>query len=77
MTQLFKINDVVRLRTGGAPMNVEKYDDEGLVICTWQDKDHRPQKEAYPEALLVKYKPPGNPVAGGERPPTSPPGMGF
>jgi uncharacterized protein YodC (DUF2158 family) len=47
-------------------MNVEEYDDEGLVICTWQDKDHHPQKKAYPEALLVKRTTQGF-AGGGER----------
>jgi uncharacterized protein YodC (DUF2158 family) len=76
MTQLFKINEVVRLRTGGATMTVEKYDDEGLVICTWQDKNHQPQTKAYPEALLLKRIQQGI-STGGERTPTLPPGMGF
>jgi uncharacterized protein YodC (DUF2158 family) len=67
----FNIGEVVALRSGGPKMTVTSMstgpDRPPLFVCSWVDKDGRPQTGAYPaEALkLVEKKPrPNLPLAG-------------
>ena len=76
MAQAFGIGSSVRLNNSPLWMIVEDYQD-GLVICTWQDKDGKPQRKAYPESALTNRPRPSGYAAGGEPPPTTPPGLNF
>lgn len=35
MSQLFKVGDLVRLKSGGPTMTVERVEQDGMVQCLW------------------------------------------
>lgn len=52
--KIFKIGDVVRLKSGGKDMTVVKYTHSNNVQCEWydKDKDEYKNKEFLEETLL-------------------------
>ena len=54
----FKQGDVVRLRSGGAPMTVLSTDDsKNTIDCAWMNKiDNFKQKQKLPQGAVTKGK---------------------
>jgi uncharacterized protein YodC (DUF2158 family) len=50
-SKLFKIGDIVKLKSGSQDMTVEGYTDDGFVICTYWNDD-KPGKTNYLEDEL-------------------------
>jgi uncharacterized protein YodC (DUF2158 family) len=69
----FKRGDIVRLKSGGPKMNVEKIDknqsnEERSVECSWSDKDHIFRDVFFPETLEYVTKSPISVVINRTRP---------
>jgi len=52
------IGNVVRLRSGGANMTVEREPDQAddVIHCVWLDHDWRPHRGEFPRRTLEKVK---------------------
>ncbi len=57
MESPFKIGDTVRLKSGGALMTVEGFNDdaEEFVVCVWFEKN-KAQREVFKKAVLQPSK---------------------
>lgn len=59
---IFKIGDVVVLKSGGASMSIQQLtpNSEGSVncMCSWHDKDGKPHTVTYDELSLRLVTPP-------------------
>lgn len=52
-----KVGDIVRLRSGGPRMTVEKEGAKGFWTCVWWDPAKSEYKrDGFPEALLEEWK---------------------
>src|SRR5262249_45124878 len=49
----FKVGDVGRLKSGGAPMTVEKIMPSGGITCCWHASDGRPESYLYGLEMLI------------------------
>lgn len=56
MSDQFEVGDVVKLKSGGEKMTIEKIEDDGYVSCVWFEGS-QVQRGAFAAATLQKYKP--------------------
>jgi uncharacterized protein YodC (DUF2158 family) len=55
MAEPLKVGDVVRLKSGGHPMVIEKL--EGTqALCVWQDSKNEPRSQQYQLTSLQKVE---------------------
>lgn len=51
---MFKVGDVVMLKSGGPCMVISEVNDSGMAECTWFDKDGSVKKNYFFQEILTR-----------------------
>jgi uncharacterized protein YodC (DUF2158 family) len=54
MAEVFTVGDIVKLRSGGPKMTVEKVEDDDVVQCVWFDEMNVTQNKGFPANALER-----------------------
>ena len=54
MADVYDVGDVVKLKSGGPKMTVEKIDEDEFIHCVWFDEMNVTQSQGFPASALER-----------------------